>query len=52
MFGMIHMMKYLSFFLREELKHDEFIFEREVEISDDNSECNEYIFTYDATVCI
>ena len=42
---MIHMMKYLRKIPRKELNHDEFILEGEVEISDDEIECNEDLFS-------
>ena len=44
MFLVVHMIKYLRQFSREELNHNDFIFEGEVEISDDESEFNEDIF--------
>ena len=33
-----------TLFAREELNNDEFILEGEVESSDDDSECNKYLF--------
>ena len=36
---------FVKIFSREELNHDEFIFEVEVESSDDGRECNGYLFS-------